>query len=438
MERRVVITGMGVVCPLGNSKESLWEGLAAGRSAVRLLEGVPPTFLPSKYGAECRTFTESVEDFGPLDKSLQRNIRKSLKMMCREIAMGAAAAQKALADAGWSPGASDPDRSGVIYGMDHILTMPEEFAAGIAKCTDPQGRFHLEQWGDQGLGEVNPLWLLKYLPNMPASHIAIFNELRGPNNSLTLREAASNLAIAEAARIIARGSADVMIAGATGTRIHPIRTISVAMQEEIAGVEVEVADPAALSRPFEINRSGMVLGEGAGAIVMESLDSAQARGAKIWGEVVGFGSSSVQTPQGLARRRAAIGNAARRSLAMAGMQPEEVGHIHAHGLATHSSDLEEGQAICDVFCDAAEGVPVTAAKSYFGNLGAAGGVVELAASLLALDRGRLFRTLNYETPDPQCRVHVVRTTDAPSGESFLNISVTPQGQAAAVLVRRTR
>jgi 3-oxoacyl-[acyl-carrier-protein] synthase II len=350
--------------------------------------------------------------------------------------MGVAAAQKSLNDARLAQGGFDPDRSGVIYGMDHILTMPEEFAAGIAKCTDAEGRFHLEQWGERGLSEINPLWLLKYLPNMPASHIAIFNEMRGPNNSLTLREAAANLAVAEAARIIARGSAEMMIAGATGTRIHPIRTVSVAMQEEIAGAEGEVGDPAALSRPFDLNRSGMVLGEGAGAIVMESLASAQARGAKIWGEVVGFGSSTVQTREGIALRRTAIANAIRQSLAMARMKPEEVGHIHAHGLATHSCDMEEGQAIADIFSDGAEGAPVTAAKSYFGNLGAAGGVVELAASLLALDRGPLFRTLNYETPDPECYINVVRTDNVPPGESFLNISVTPQGQASVVLVRK--
>jgi 3-oxoacyl-[acyl-carrier-protein] synthase II len=436
MERRVVITGIGVVCPLGDSKEALWEALAAGRSGVALLERVPPAHLPSKYGAEVRTFTGSIEDFGPLEKTLQRNIRKNLKMMSREIAMGAAAAQKALADAGWAAGGFDPDRSGVVYGMDHILTMPEEFAAGIAKCLDEEGHFQLSQWGGRGLGEINPLWLLKYLPNMPASHVAIFNELRGPNNSLTLREAASNLAVAEAARIIARGSADMMVAGATGTRVHPIRTVAVNMQEEIAGVEEEVADPARLSRPFDLNRTGMVLGEGAGAIVMESLDSAQARGATIWGEVVGYGSSTVQTPQGIAHRGAAVANALQQSLRMADIKPEEVGHINAHGLATRSSDMEEAQAIRQVFTGRAEAVPVAAAKSYFGNLGAAGGLVELAASLLAMQDGRLFRTLNYETPDPECRVNVAVASDVSPGEAFANINVTPQGQAAVVLVRK--
>jgi 3-oxoacyl-[acyl-carrier-protein] synthase II len=171
---------------------------------------------------------------------------------------------------------------------------------------------------------------------------------------------------------------------------------------------------------------------------MESLESAHARGATIWGEVSGFGSSTVQTPQGIAGRRTAIRNAIRQSLSMAKMKPEEIGHIHAHGLATHSSDAEESGAILDLFSDRAGQVPVTAAKSYFGNLGAAGGVVELVASLLAIDRGRLFRTLNYETPDPECSVKVVADGNIPAGDSFLNLSVTPQGQASAVLVRKDR
>lgn len=433
MEHRVVITGMGVVSPLGDSKEALWESLAEGRSGIGPLERVSATHLPTKCGGEARGFSGDIEDFGPLDKSLQRNIRKSLKMMCREIAMGVAAAQKALSDAGWTAGAFDPDRAGVVYGMDHIFTMPEEFTEGIRKCLDEEGCFQLSQWGKRGLGEVNPLWLLKYLPNMPASHIAIFNEMRGPNNSLTLREAASNMAIAEAARIIARGAADMMLAGATGTRIHPIRTLHVVLQEEITTAD---ENPACLSRPFDLHRHGMVLGEGAGAIVLESLKSAQARGAEIWGEIVGFGSSTVQTPQGLADRAAALNNAMTQSLRMAGMQPSEVGHIHAHGLATRSCDTEEAAAIGAVFGERARQIPVTAAKSYFGNLGAAGGLVELTASLLAMHRGRLFRTLNYETPDPACPLPVVADSGVAPGESFLNLSVTPQGQASAVLVRK--
>jgi 3-oxoacyl-[acyl-carrier-protein] synthase II len=433
MERRVVITGMGLISPLGDTKEAFWESLAAGRSGIAPLERIPTDSLPTKHGAEARGFTGAVEDFGPLEKTLQRNIRKSLKMMCREIAMGAAAAQRALADAGFGAGGFDRDRAGVVYGMDHILTMPEEFAEGIRKCMDEEGRFQLSQWGHRGMGDVNPLWLLKYLPNMPASHVAIFNAMCGPNNSLTLREAASNAAIAESARIIARGSADVMLAGATGTRIHPIRTLHVVVQEEIAPSDGALENGAGLSRPFDQNRTGMVLGEGAGAVVLESLESAQARGAEIWGEVLGFGSSTAQTPQGKGRRSEALVNAMTQALGTAGLKPGDVGHIHAHGLATRAGDLEEARAIQTVFGDAA--IPVAAAKSYFGNLGAAGGMVELIASLLSLRHNRLFRTLNYETPDAECPIPLAATADIAPGASVLNLSVTPQGQASAVLVR---
>ncbi|MBW3596746.1 MAG: beta-ketoacyl-[acyl-carrier-protein] synthase family protein [Planctomycetes bacterium] len=434
MERRVVITGMGLISPLGDTGESLWESLSAGRSGIAPLERIAADSLPCKHGAEARGFSGAIEDFGPLDKTLQRNIRKSLKMMCREIAMGVAAAQRALADAGWVSGSLNPERAGVVYGVDHIFTMPEEFSAGIANCLDHEGRFQLSQWGRRGLGEVNPLWLLKYLPNMPASHIAIFNAMCGPNNSLTLREAGSNAAITESARIIGRGGADVMLAGATGTRIHPIRTLHVVTQEEIAGSDGAADDPARLARPFDLNRTGMVLGEGAGAVVLESRQSAESRGAEIWGEVVGFGSSTVQTPQGLAGRSTALANAMTQALHMAGMAPEDVGHIHAHGLGTRTCDIDEAKAIRSIFGDAA--VPVTAAKSYFGNLGAAGGLVELISSLLSLRHGELFRTLNYDAPDPECPIPVAASAGADPGASVLNVNVTPQGQAAAVLVRK--
>ena len=228
--RRVVITGVGLISPLGNTPEDLWESLRAGRSGVRPLERVPPQFLPIRCGAEAREFTGRIEDFGPLEKSVQRTIRKGLKVMCREIQMGVAAAQRALLHAGLPPGSYDPDRTGVVYGSDYIMTMPDEFTEGIRECLDEQRHFEFQRWATQGLPKLTPLWLLKYLPNMPASHIAIYNDLRGPNNSLTLREASSNLAVGEAYCTIARGSADILVAGATGTRIHPLRTLHVALQ----------------------------------------------------------------------------------------------------------------------------------------------------------------------------------------------------------------
>jgi len=433
MSRRVVITGIGLVSPLGNTPEKLWAALARGESGVRELTSIPAEAFPTRFGAEARDFTGAIEDFGPLDKAKARNIKKNLKAMCREMQFGIAVAQLALAQARFPLDSADLDRVGCVYGADYMLTVPQEFTAGIRSCLDEQGRFDFSQWGEKGRPQVEPLWLLKYLPNLPASHISIFNELRGPNNSLTMREAASNLAIAESYCTIVRGHADAMLAGATGTQVHPARTIHVVTQEEIA---IDGDDPTRLSRPFDKSRSGAVIGEGAAAILLEELSAAQSRGAAILGEVIGFGSSAVSDRRGIAQYQTAFANVLEQALSSARLTPDEVGHISAHGLSTRRCDAEEAQAINSVFAKRKRPVPVVAAKSYFGNLGAAGGMVELIASLLTLEHGRLYRTLNYETPDPECPVHVIVTDDVPPGDTFINLSITPQGQASAVAVRR--
>ncbi len=433
LERRVVITGAGLVSPVGNSVDALWDALSSGRSGVETIRSLPTDALPISFGGEAREFTGDIDDFGPLDKATKRNIKKNLKVMCREIEMGVAAAQMALVHASLAPGSYDPDRTGVVYGSDYIMTLPDEFTAGIVKCLDEAGRFDFDRWAELGVPEVAPLWLLKYLPNMPASHIAIYNDLRGPSNSITLREASANLAISESYCTIQRGAADIMIAGATGTRIHPLRTVHVILQEEIANGQVE---PGKASRPFDKDRTGMVLGEGAGAIVLEALESANRRGVAILAEVVGYGSSTVIDRNNVAHIDAAIKNAINQSLRTSGMRPDDVGHVHAHGLSTRRCDAQEAAAIQSAFGERGEPVPVTAAKSYFGNLGAGSGLVELIASTLALGHGKLFPVLNYETPDPDCRIAVVKDTPAAPGESFINVNVTPQGQATAVAVRK--
>ncbi len=433
MSRRVVITGQGLVSPLGNSPSALWEALVAGKSGVGLLTTVPGQALPTRYGAEARDFTGAIEDFGPLEKSFARNIKKSLKMMCREIQMGVAVAQLAMADAALKLAETDLDRMGVLYGSDYMLTLPQEFAPGIRNCLDGEQHFQFSRWAEAGLPSVEPLWLLKYLPNLPAAHIAIFNELHGPNNSLTIREASANQAIAEAYCTIERGHADVMIAGATGTRVHPGRTLHVVLQEQIAE---DADDPTTMSRPFDKNRTGQVIGEGAAAIILEELSHAQKRGAKIFGEVIGYGSSSVSNVRGIGDLYQSARNALAGALRTSGLSPDGIGHLHAHGLATRRSDQEEARAIRDVLGGRTSPLPVVAGKSYFGNLGAAGGLVELIASVQALNHGRLFRTLNYETPDPECPIHVVNRDDEQPGESFINLNLTPQGQGSAIVVRR--
>lgn len=429
--RRVVITGIGVISPLGNSAQQVWEAIVEQRSGIRRLETIPTDHLPLACGGEARDFHGKIDEFGPLEKTVKRTINKGKKLMCREIQMGVAAAQLALHDAGLDGGKRDPERTGVVFGSDYIMTLPEEFTDSVRNCIDEQRRFEFDRWASDGISHVDPLWLLKYLPNMPASHIAIYNDLRGPNNSITLREASSNLALLEAYCTISRGGADAIIAGATGTRVHPLRTVHVILQEELA---TNGSDPAGICRPFDQQRTGMVMGEGAGALVLEELAFAEARGASILGEVIGYGSSTVMDRSGGAHLDAAIRNVLQQALRTAGLQPEDIGHIHAHGLATRKCDQQEAAAISAVF--GPDSVPVTALKSYMGNLGAGGGVVETVASLQSLHAGQLAPVLNYETPDPDCPIAVNRELNSNPGQIFINLNVTPQGQASAIVVRK--
>ena len=233
-DRRVVITGMGIISPLGNSCADLWAAVSQGGSGVDLIQRLPTEHLPSDVGGEARQFTGNIDEFGELDKKVKRAIKKGLKLMCREIQMGVAASQLALADAGLGPESYDPDRIGTMFGSDYIITEPFEYARGVKNCLAADGQFNFASWAEHGLTEVEPLWLLKYLPNMPASHVAIYNDLRGPSNSITVREASAYLAIAEATKTIQRGSADIMVAGATGSRIQLLRTIHLSLQEQLA------------------------------------------------------------------------------------------------------------------------------------------------------------------------------------------------------------
>ncbi len=431
--RRVVITGLGVVSPIGNDADSLWNALSSGKSGVDFLERINSDGLSTNIGGEVKDFTGDIADFGDLSKDQKRSIRKGIRLMCREIEMGVAVAQKSLQNAKLELETQDLDRTGVIYGCDYILTEPFEFIEGVAKCLEGRDEFDFTTWGKLGLPKVSPLWLLKYLPNMPASHIAIYNDFRGPNNSITLREASANLAFGEAYCTIIRNNADTIVSGATGTRIHPIRSIHACIQEQTAP---RTDTPATASRPFDKNRAGLVLGEGAGAIVLEELETARKRGASIVGEIVGYGSSTVMSKSGVADFETAISNSVRGALRSAEMNPEDIGHVNAHGLSGVKCDACEATAIAKLFANNPSPIPVVAPKSNFGNLGAGSGAVELIASLKSLEHGVLFPSLNYDTPDDDCPINLVTSNDVPAGDSFINLNVSPFGQASATIVKK--
>jgi len=431
---RVVITGMGVTCPLGLTLSSLWNSLSSGTSGVRVC--LPEEYLPLPYAAFADEFTGHIDDFGELEPQLKKTIRKGLKLMSREIRMGIAATQRALIDAGISCGQLDPDRVGTSIGCDYILTTNDELTEAFKVCCDGNGQFDFGVWGEKALVKITPLWQLKYLSNMPSCHIAIYNDFRGICSSVTLREASIGTAVGEAVHHIQSGKVDAMVVGATGSRLHPVKVMQAMLAEQVAKNDDE--PPESASRPFDGKRHGMVLGEGAGSLILESEEHAKKRGANIYGEIVcGTWLAHVDrvpdTDLAFCRGKA-LTQAMKLLLERTGVSPDSIGHVNAHGLSESLCDADEAKAIRDVFGD--RPVPVTAAKSYFGNLGAGSGAVEMIAGVLALQENKLFPILNNVSCGTDCPITPVREFGVAAGDSFIKLCVSPQAQASAVLIRK--
>lgn len=428
-KRRVVITGMGIVSPIGIGVDPFWESLAAGKSGIAKVDLLSSIAAPDSFAGEVKDFTDSTAK-----KIYLKQQRKSIKIMCREIQMGVASASLALENSVLNLDETNHDRLGVGFGANLMFSPPEVLRDGCWACVDEgdaERHFHAERWGSKGLPNMEPLWLLKYLPNMPACHIGIFADARGPNNSITQDEASGNLVLGEASRNIMRDRADVMIAGTTGTRVHPVKSVHAFMWDELA---TSPEEPERRCRPFDLNRGGQVVGEGACSFILEEESHAQRRGATILGAVLGTGSSCVLDRQGRPSVRQALVNAIRAALHDAGLQPQDIGHINANGLGSKLGDVEEARAIQEIFGEDARKLPVTALKSYFGNAGSGCGTLELAGSLVGLLHGVVPATLNFETPDPECPLNVVHGEPLEvSNHVVLKLNVTRMGQASALV-----
>ncbi|MBW3538927.1 MAG: beta-ketoacyl-[acyl-carrier-protein] synthase family protein [Planctomycetes bacterium] len=430
--RRVVVTGLGVVSPIGLTRGAYWQALVEGRSGVRGRSAADGSPAAIPCAAEASEFTGDIENFGPLEPAVKKAIRKALKLMNRDTLLAVAAGQQALAESGVLA-VTGGERVGVCFGADNISMNPDDFLGGVRACTGEDGRFDFDRWGTEGLGEIEPLWLLKCLPNMPACYLAIFNGLMGPNNTITEGAVSANLAIAEACRLIEDGLADAVLTGATGTTLRPFNLMHALGDEEFIR---DCRDPQTASRPFDLHRRGAVPAEGAAAFVLEDLHAALERGATIYGEIAAASAACAIDASGRADGRRSLARSMRECLERAGLEPRSVGHLHAHGLSTQRMDADEAGAIRDVFAAEAERVPLVAAKSHQGHASAGSGATEMAASLLALRKGRLFPVLNYEQPDRACPVRPVTVAaTVPAGDSFLNLNLTPHGQASCVAVR---
>jgi len=394
MRRRVVVTGMGWVTPLGADIEKTWGRLLAGDSGVGMISLFDAGSFPTKIAAEVRDW--SIADAGEDPRQWEHQGRHT------RFAVGAA--KQAVADSGLLDGKLDRARFGVYTGSGEGQQDFDRFTQMMVAALEGE-KLDLGKFLKKGLEILNPIAELEQEPNMPAGHLAALFDAQGPNINCLTACAASSQAVGEAVEIIRRDEADVMLSGGTHSMIHPFGVTGFNL---LTALSTRNDAPQKASRPFDRNRDGFVLGEGAGMVVLEELEHAKARGAAIHGEIVGYGSTAdaFRITDAHPEGRGAI-SCMRMALANAQLNPGDIHYINAHGTSTTVNDKVESLAVKQVFGERAYQTPVSSTKSMMGHLIAAAGAVELILCLLAIRDNVLPPTINYETPDPDCDLDYV-------------------------------
>ncbi|MBN2446228.1 MAG: beta-ketoacyl-[acyl-carrier-protein] synthase family protein [Phycisphaerae bacterium] len=441
-ERRVVITGLGPVTPIGIGTESFWAALLEGRSGIRQIE----TFDPSRFDSRIAGAVEDakVADYVP------KSYRKASKIMARDIVLAVIAAHQAATDAGLKTkclidrGEADGEpnidsrRFGANIGAGLICADLHELAEALATA-GVDGTFSMAKWGNEGMNTLTPLWLLKFLPNMLACHVTIVHQAYGPSNTITCGEASSHLAIGEAFRTIAGNTADVCICGGAESKLSPM-----ALMRQSLGKRLSQRNdtPETAVRPFAADRDGSAVSEGGGLVILESLDHAKKRGARIYAELVGFGASndahspgqpSQPHPEG---RGVAV--AMKKALRDAGLTPGDISLAAAAAAGLREHDLSEAKAFQTVFGERVSELPVMSIKGAVGNNGAGSGAIDFIAAILALYHRTIPSTINSQSPDPACGLRVVTNgpIDANIEAAISTSYALGGGQNAALVIRR--
>jgi len=390
MKRRVVVTGIGCITPIGNDVVSMWNAQKSAANGVDWITHFDASRFPTRFAAEVRNFDfDSIVDNPAEFSDAGRNIR---------FAVGAA--KQAVTDSGiYDDRHFNPARFGVYLGAGEGQQDFMQFMNLVASSYR-DGETDLQQFTQGFIQSMNPQFELELEPNMPAAHLSSLFNAQGPNLNCLTACAASSQAIGEATEIIRRNDADIMLSGGAHSMIHPFGVTGFNL---LTALSERNSSPQTASRPFDLNRDGFVLGEGAGMLILEELEHAKARGAKIYGEIRGYGSTADAYritdihPEG----RGAI-SCIRMALNDAEMNPEQIGYVNAHGTSTKVNDQVETMAIKGGLGEHALKTPVSSIKSMMGHLIAAAGAVEAITCLLAIRDGVLPPTINYETPDPEC------------------------------------
>lgn len=424
MTRRVVVTGLGVLAPNGNNTLDFWASCLEGRSAVRPIETFDVGNFAVQAAGEIRNFKAA--DF-------VRN-RKSLKVMAKNIQYGIAAAAMAMEHSGLKDSPPVPERFGVVMGAGIVPTEIEEVAEAVLASLDDNGEFDLQRFASKGQKLLFPLWLLKHLPNMVSAHISIIHQAQGPNDTIVTACTAGTQAIGDAMQNIQSGEADVMLTGGTDSRIDPFSLISYC---QLGAISTSNRPLEQLSRPFDREHDGFVLGEGAACLVLESEEHATARGATIYSELAGYANTFDSL--GVAAK-VADGNSAARAMRGAiddaGISTADVDYVSAHGTSTVLNDRLETLAAKAVFGDRAHQVPMSSIKSMIGHLICAAGAVEAVASVLAIHHDVVPPTINFGTPDPVCDLdYVPNVAREMNVSTVLSNSFGLGGQNASIVLR---
>ena len=394
--RRVVITGIGIVSPIGVGSRAHWDALVAGTVGIKRIASFDPSGFPSQIGGEVPAF--KIGDFVP------KTYRKATKVMARDIELAVVAADDAFKDSKLESHAytESPNFNGSRFGCNIgaglISADLNELTAAMTTARDEKDHNHLDlaRWGRDGMQQLTPLWLLKYLPNMLACHVTIIHQLKGPSNTITCADASGHLAIGEAFRTIQRGKADLAICGGAESKVNPMGLLRQCLLKRVN--EVDNENPATASRPFDADAHGSVIAEGGGLLILEELEHARARGAKMYAELVGFAASQDSyritdpEPSGHSYSKA-ITNA----LNDAKMSASDVNLLVPAGLGIATHDRAELNGLKQAFGNSLANLPISLGKAQFGNL-AAGCGVDAATAVLALSHQTIPPAINTRKP----------------------------------------
>jgi 3-oxoacyl-[acyl-carrier-protein] synthase II len=431
---RVVITGMGAVSPLGLTVQDLWIGLCAGKCGISKITAFDPV------GFSCKLAGQLPESF-KVQNYVSKAYRKSVKLMARDIELAVAAAKDAVESSGLiTKGIDesrinvDPTRMAIDLGAGLMCCDLRELGPAVEKSiTD--GGFDIRKWGKDGIEVITPLWLLKYLPNMLACHIGIIHDIQGPSNTITCAEVASHLAMAEAMQIIERGAADIALAGGGEAKVNAMSIMRQCLTGRAASKYNETPDAAC--RPFDADADGSVFGEAAGILVLESLEHAQKRNARIYGELAGVGHSQSLNEhyERLESNGKAVQIAIEQAIGQAGITAAELDLILPHGTGIATDDIAEARGILSALGKAGSKIPVLPTKSMLSNTSAAAGALDVITALCAMADAKIPAAKNCNKKAGGCELNIVSAEQQRNIRYALCCGYTYGGQTAAVVVK---